>query len=441
MTSTLLHRTLPLLFTLGGLCISPPVISAQSPVLVSVDFDAASYNLLEGNTVSVTLRLSSPPGRVLHIPLDTTFENGATGIDFDNIPPSVIFGPHDTEAQFSVTAISDTDADDGEMVTISVGDLPPAVILGTPTTATIVLVDNTSSRPTVLEVLRARVTGGAIFFNGPPQIVKSDDGRTAHFQSPDSNQASTYLAFEAQPRWWKVDGLLSARLTTLAVKDTQSTTDNQSLPIPDASIIYTPTSAQWQFGAAINIHNFGDFSGGNTRFQWGVGLPVYRLILQRVSDTQRTRRVWNNDDDLYDAHTIGARLTLYERPQRTIAWMPAAYLDVSLGWFQNFETVAPNPDLPADGKRRVTHCLRRPSECLATQLPPKGDFKVVTHPRLYIEGRVFINKSLYLGFDLNNGPGPDFFQLSAGWTINLNTLFPRPSLEDLNRHRGGAVPF
>ena len=65
-----------------------------------------------------------------------------------------------------------------------------------------------------------------------------------------------------------------------------------------------------------------------------------------------------------------------------------------------------------------------PFTCLNNP-PPEDDFNTEIKPRLYIEGRVFI-KSIYLGFDLNNGDGYDDLQLSAGVTFPLSTFFPRP---------------
>ena len=120
---------------------------------------------------------------------------------------------------------------------------------------------------------------------------------------------------------------------------------------------------------------------------------MYRFILQRVSDTQRTRRVWNADDDLYDAHTFGGRITLYERAQGAARWMPAAYFDISVGWFQSFETVtvSENETITPEERLRVDACLQAPFECLAKQLPPEDHFAISKKKRVYVEGRVFIN--------------------------------------------------
>ena len=56
-----------------------------------------------------------------------------------------------------------------------------------------------NSATIVLQALRARVTGGAIFSNGRPVIIRDNDQGTARFESPQFGQASAYLAFDAQP--------------------------------------------------------------------------------------------------------------------------------------------------------------------------------------------------------------------------------------------------
>ena len=156
---------------------------------------------------------------------------------------------------------------------------------------------------------------------------------------------------------------------------------------------------------------------GDTRFHWGFG-PIYRAMFQTVTDAQRNRRVWNTEDDLYDAQTVGVRFSLYSRPDNpgsASGWTPTAYVDFTGGLFQNFVLVSGKSDAAQE-------CLRRPSACLATGTPPTEEFDLDKRWRTYIEGRVFI-RSIYMGFDLNNGRGPDDVRFVAGFTLDLSRFF------------------
>ena len=77
---------------------------------VTVAFDAASYEAVEGGTaVVVTVQLSAAPERDVEVPLTATATGGATaqdesGEDYTGIPSSLTFGANETEKTFTVTA-------------------------------------------------------------------------------------------------------------------------------------------------------------------------------------------------------------------------------------------------------------------------------------------------------------------------------------------------
>ena len=58
------------------------------------------------------------------------------------MPESVTFGATDTEQTFTLAATDDTDADPGESVALSFGTLPDGVTSGTPSEATVTIVDD-----------------------------------------------------------------------------------------------------------------------------------------------------------------------------------------------------------------------------------------------------------------------------------------------------------
>ena len=298
----------------------------------------------------------------------------------------------------------------------------------------------------LVEALGARITAGAVFFNEMPRLVRGtvtkngEQRPTATFESAEFSQASYYLAFEAQPRLvgrrrpqegdghrrFYLEPFVNVRLTTIPVagppqvdagvggEETGSSGSigASSLRAPAGALLQSRKAAQVQFGTVASF-NFGKFTIKKSTFHWGIG-PMFRVGLQSVTDAQRTLRVWNIADDLYDAWTTGLRFTLYGRRDSS-RWMPSAYLDISRGKFQNFEFPSGSATSDARG------CLAIPRECLAKGPPAKDQFGLQKRWRWYIEGRVFFQR-LYLGFDINNGHGRDDLRFSAGYTIPLTEL-------------------
>ena len=109
-----------------------------------VSFTRASYPVVEGGTVPVTVHLSAAelPGRAVTIPLISTPGGGATAADYAGVPASVTFGLTYTTRTFIFEARADASPDDGETVTLGLGEpLPPGVTAGNPATATVTLLD------------------------------------------------------------------------------------------------------------------------------------------------------------------------------------------------------------------------------------------------------------------------------------------------------------
>ena len=400
---------------------------------VAIDFAERQYTVTEGGNVRITVRLSGRPTSMTAVHFTVTPRGGATDADYKLLQTNVTFMPNKTEQIITFTALRDADVELNETITIGFGTpLPTGVVAGTPSSTTVRIIDDPmNSARDVLEALRARVTGGAVFFNGRPTIIYDEGGSPLRFESPQFGQTSAYLAFEAQPSVlilgvptdgrgyprFSLEPLVNVRLTTIPVKGVQSgAISNGTIQQPNPSyFLQSQKAAQVQLGTLANV-NFGGFGTGDSRFHWALG-PVYRTIFQSVTDEQRTVRIWNVDDDLYDAQVGGLRLALNERSMSGGGWMPTAYIDISAGKFQNFETATPNKK-----NEHAKMCFKTPRACLSN--PPSEDhFTTKKEYRLYVEARVFI-KSVYLGFDLNNGHGYDDLRFSAGVTVPLTTFFP-----------------
>ena len=109
---------------------------------VTVKFDPSTYDAPEGGDITVTVLLSPAPQRTVIIPLTAT-PNGATAADYTAVAQSVTFSATDTSQPITFTAANDNISDDGESVTIGFGPLLPAgVTAGTPSEATVTIIDN-----------------------------------------------------------------------------------------------------------------------------------------------------------------------------------------------------------------------------------------------------------------------------------------------------------
>ena len=94
---------------------------------VEVSFAAASYEVPEGGSARIALRLSADPERELTIPLLRTHHGGASVADYSGVPDMVMFGPGVTVAEFPFKAADDSEEDSGESIVIGFGPLPPRV--------------------------------------------------------------------------------------------------------------------------------------------------------------------------------------------------------------------------------------------------------------------------------------------------------------------------
>ena len=110
---------------------------------VSVSVDPAEVTMAEGESVTVTVRLSGDPGRPVAISLTATHQGGARSRDYSGVPATLLFISGETEFAFEIRAEDDQEADPGESLVLGIsGDLPDGVTLATPSTVTITIQDN-----------------------------------------------------------------------------------------------------------------------------------------------------------------------------------------------------------------------------------------------------------------------------------------------------------
>ena len=99
---------------------------------VSVSFGSGMYSVSEdGMTASVTVSLSAVPDREVVIPIAVTNQGDTSAGDYTAAPATLTFA-----------AVDDRVDDDGESVVLGFGTLPSGVSAGSPSTATVTIVDN-----------------------------------------------------------------------------------------------------------------------------------------------------------------------------------------------------------------------------------------------------------------------------------------------------------
>ena len=290
------------------------------------------------------------------------------------------------------------------------------------------LIDQDEDIP-VLAALGSRFSGGTVIGNGPLEVtpaVLDDAGNittNAMVSTQQFSQAATYLAFEMQPVWRvigktdprvSVSPIVNARLTTIAVADPTLIAE------PNDSFLQSEKAVQFQFGGVVDIHAK-SFTLGKKRLRWSFG-PIFRFMQQSVTDSERTARIWNLEDDLFEAWTAGGRISLFH--ERDVAesklWRPVAYIDFSKGSFENYEQAR------FGGTPAADNCLRELNQCLVLgrDLPSEDEYNLSNRRRLYVESRLML-KYIYLGFDLNSGPQGDDVRFIGGLTMSLDRFFKK----------------
>ena len=109
---------------------------------IHVSFGASYYQAYEGGDGAVvTVQLDNAPDVETVIPITATGMDGATSADWTGVPSNVTFASGDTEKTFTVMAYDDQVEDDGESVELGFGTLPAGVAKGTPSVATVELMN------------------------------------------------------------------------------------------------------------------------------------------------------------------------------------------------------------------------------------------------------------------------------------------------------------
>ena len=147
---------------------------------VTVSFASADYTATEGGTTAtVTVNLNEKPGRSVTIPIVASGRGGATTDDFTLSSTSLAFARNETSKVFTVKATDDSVDDDGESVSLSFGALPTGVVVGSPATETVELVDNDVPEVSISADNSSVTEGGSASFTLRASPVPGADLRVA----------------------------------------------------------------------------------------------------------------------------------------------------------------------------------------------------------------------------------------------------------------------
>ena len=146
----------------GASANSVAVSVTDDEVPVTVQFGATTYEVVEGETVTVAVTLSADPERTVVIPLTHTPQGSTTSADYSGLPANVTFSTGDMSQTITFTATQDDVDDGGKSVLLGFGTtLPGGVSLGTTTTTTVNITDDDGAGVSVSEASLTIVEGSS----------------------------------------------------------------------------------------------------------------------------------------------------------------------------------------------------------------------------------------------------------------------------------------
>ena len=170
-------------------------------------FSAESYEVREGDSVTVSVRLIDRTGNIdssdwsAEIALTAKPGGGATAADYSGVPESINITAFATEAAFVFTAVADDPFDHGETVVLGFQQpLPSGIIAGDLKTATVTIIDPGTEGVTDREVLEA--------------IYHSTGG-------PEWSNSTNWLSAAPISEWFGVETDGSGRVTSLHLRGNQ----------------------------------------------------------------------------------------------------------------------------------------------------------------------------------------------------------------------------
>ena len=116
------------------------IVTREAPT--PVKFESSTYDVDEGESVTVTVSLGQALSGQVVVPLNVTDGSGITAIDYSGVPTSVTIEPGEMSASFSFNSAEDSLFEADEEVSLAFGTLPEAVTAGVPAATTVTIVND-----------------------------------------------------------------------------------------------------------------------------------------------------------------------------------------------------------------------------------------------------------------------------------------------------------
>ena len=172
----------------GASANSVAVTVTDDEVPVTVSFGATTYEVVEGETVTVTVILSADPERTVVIPITAADQDGAAPADY-TVPTSVTVDAGEMSKTIAFTATQDNVDDDDESVKLAIGTtLPSRVTQGATNETTVSITDDDDPQVAVsfdrasYRVLEGDTTTVGVTLSGDPErtvvipLVATEEG-------------------------------------------------------------------------------------------------------------------------------------------------------------------------------------------------------------------------------------------------------------------------
>ena len=258
---------------------------------VTATFEQSSYAVVEGDSVTVKVKLSADPERSLSIPITRVNQDGASRADYSGVPDVVAFVTGDTEKEITFSATADDVNDDGESVKLGFGTMPADVTAGSPNEATISITDD--DVPTV----------AATFEQSSYTVLEG-------------GSATLKVKLSADPE----------RLVTIPItrddQDGASSDDYSGVP---ASVAFNPGNTEQEFTFSATADDVDD-DGESVKLSFGTlpadvteGSPNEATV--NITDDDVPNLTVNFQQATYtvaEGNTVSVKVTLSADPERTV---------------------------------------------------------------------------------------------------------------------------
>jgi beta-glucosidase len=170
------------------------------PVLdVKVSYSDSEYEVMEGETASVTVELNMTSSETISVTYGTADGSATAGLDYLPASGTLLFPPGETQQSFLVTTLDNDQDEEDKTVLLSLTD-PQNVILGTNDQATLTIVDDEEPTPgnvVLLADFESGLPDGFFSYNGgasgvtaTPQVVPPGDPLALPGQAQDNGLLS-----------------------------------------------------------------------------------------------------------------------------------------------------------------------------------------------------------------------------------------------------------